>query len=39
MTATKQVKAFIVETDDPDETVIEFATSNVAAQQGEGEKP
>lgn len=33
MTAIKQVKAFIVETDDPDETVIAFATSNVAARR------
>lgn len=33
MIAIKQVKAFIVETDDPDETVIAFATSNVAARR------
>lgn len=33
MTAIKRVKAFIVETDDPDETVIAFATSNVAARR------
>lgn len=33
MAAPKPVKAFIVETDDPEETVVQFATTNVAARR------
>ncbi len=33
MSTDKQVKAFIVETDDPEDAVIRFATTNVAARR------
>lgn len=33
MDIQKQVKAFIVETDDPEESTVQFATTNVAARR------